>query len=92
MRQYLRSPGGGPIITQAGTGGAERLWDLRGGHGGVWTNKGMWLGWSEVCGAWDEVLFGDGKGAWGEGEEEEPVYNKFGKLIKGVERKGGRGG
>jgi hypothetical protein len=36
--------------------------DMRGGRGGVWTDKGEWLSWNEVCGAFDEEVFGDGGG------------------------------
>lgn len=39
--------------------------DLRGGRGGVWTDKGEWLEWNEVCGNFDAKVFGDGKGVFG---------------------------
>ena len=61
--------------------------DVRGGRGGVWTDKGQWIEWNEVCGAFDEELFGDGKGIFGhedDGTSEgktKAVYNSFGQLI-----------
>jgi hypothetical protein len=59
-----------------------RWWDLRGGKGGVWTDRGHWLTWNEVCGAYDEAVFDDGKGAFGEEDlVKEAAYNKFGELI-----------
>ncbi|KAJ9641001.1 hypothetical protein H2199_005669 [Coniosporium tulheliwenetii] len=59
----------------------------RGGHGGVWTDRGEWMGWSEVCGDWHEEVFGDGAGRWGHElkgiGEAEPKYNSEGKLVSG---------
>lgn len=89
LRQYIRSPDG-PIAAQAAANGGDRWWDLRGGKGGIWTDKGQWLEWNEVCGAHDAVVFGDGKGEFGrEGKEvggQGVLYNAFGYVI------GGKGG
>lgn len=44
--------------------------DLRGGCSGIWTDKSRWLEWKEICGAFDEELFSDGKGDFGHEDEE----------------------
>jgi hypothetical protein len=88
LRQYIRSPDG-PIAAEAAAEGSDRWWDLRGGKGGVWTDKGEWLSWNEICGAFDEYIFGDGKGVFGHEEQggaEKPVYNSFGILVAGKEK------
>jgi hypothetical protein len=86
MRQYIRSPDG-PIAAEAAAAGGDRWWDLRGGKGGVWTDRGEWLEWNEVCGAFDEEVFGDGKGEFGREKEEmggqKVVYNRFGQVVSG---------
>jgi len=88
LRQYLRSPDG-PIAAQAAADGGDKWWDLRGGKGGVWTDKGEWLELSEVCGGFEEEVFADGKGRFGKEEvagfKAGPVYNKFGILVEGKE-------
>jgi hypothetical protein len=60
---------------------------LRGGKGGVWTDRGEWLEWNEVCGAFDEEVFGDGKGEFGREKEDvggqKVVYNRFGQVVSG---------
>ncbi|KAK0635125.1 hypothetical protein B0T17DRAFT_31528 [Bombardia bombarda] len=40
----------------------RRLWNARGGRGGVWTDRGEWLTWDQVCGGEevDAILFGGG--------------------------------
>ncbi|PQE03293.1 Legume-like lectin family protein [Rutstroemia sp. NJR-2017a BBW] len=93
LRQYMRSPDG-PIAAEAAADGGDRWWDLRGGKGGVWTGRGEWLEWREVCGKVDglsggqtveDVLFGDGWGVYGkEKVGGKPVFDKFGKLVSGV--------
>ena len=88
LRQYIRSPDG-PIAAEAAAEGAEKWWDLRGGKGGMWTDKGEWLSWNEVCGAFDGEVFADGKGVFGHEEQggaEKPIYNSFGKLVAGKEK------
>ena len=48
--------------TQQSSGWREVSYtDLRGGRGGIWTEKGEWKAWDEVCGAFDDVLLSDGK-------------------------------
>ncbi|KAK7620694.1 hypothetical protein IWX50DRAFT_696550, partial [Phyllosticta citricarpa] len=40
--------------------------DHRGGAGGVWTERGEWLAWGDVCRGVEEEVFGaDGWGEWG---------------------------
>jgi hypothetical protein len=86
MRLYIRSPDG-PIAAKAAARGGDKWWDLRGGKGGVWTDKGQWLEWNEVCGAFDEEVFRDGKGEFGKESEEvggqKVVYNAFGQVVEG---------
>jgi hypothetical protein len=60
LRQQLRSPKHGVAMD----GGRQR-WDFRGGKGGVWTDNGTWLDWNEVCGGFEEEVFGDGRGRFG---------------------------
>ncbi|KFY14920.1 hypothetical protein V492_02321 [Pseudogymnoascus sp. VKM F-4246] len=83
MRRYMRSYTG-HIAAEAAAGGGELWWDFRGGKGGIWTDKGEFLEWQEVCGQYDETVFGDQMGKLGEEEKTkpgQPVYNKFGKII-----------
>lgn len=69
LRKYLRTPQS-PIGYHTAAVGGDRLWDQRGGRGGVWTEKeALWLPWGEVdgvCGTVKEVteVFGDSKGIW----------------------------
>jgi hypothetical protein len=54
--------------------------------GGVWTDNDEWLDYVEICAGYEDEIFDDDKGLWGEedGEEpEKPVYNQFGVLIAG---------
>jgi hypothetical protein len=86
MRRYVRSPDG-PIAAEAAAEGGDKWWDLRGGKGGVWTDRGEWLEWNEVCGKFDDEVFGDGMGEFGRESEEvggqRVVYNGFGQVIEG---------
>ncbi|KAE8149725.1 hypothetical protein BDV25DRAFT_155770 [Aspergillus avenaceus] len=86
LRKYMRTHSGFDTAQSALLGGQE-WWDLRGGKGGIWTDKGEWIDYSEVCVGYERDLFGDGLGKWGKegGESEERVYNQFGQLIKGKE-------
>jgi hypothetical protein len=90
MRRYIRSPDG-PIAAKAAAGGGDKWWDLRGGKGGVWTDKGEWLEWNEVCGTFDEEVFGDGMGGFGREDVEvggqKVVYNAFGQVVEGKVKK-----
>ncbi|KAF2116183.1 hypothetical protein BDV96DRAFT_573517 [Lophiotrema nucula] len=69
LRKYFRTPMS-PIGYHNVAVGGDRMWDMRGGRGGVWTEKdNMWLPWGEidgVCGTLDQLkkAFGDGKGVW----------------------------
>ncbi|KAF4625476.1 hypothetical protein G7Y89_g12693 [Cudoniella acicularis] len=89
LRQYIRSPEG-PLAAQAAANGGDQWWDLRGGKGGVWTGRGEWFEWNEVCGDFDDEVFRDGKGMFGyesaEDGGEQPVYNGFGQIVSGKER------
>jgi hypothetical protein len=67
LRRYIRSP---PPATQ------------RGGRGGVWTDDGRWFSWGDMCGGWEEEVFGDGLGRWGkEGKGDGKTYDTWGKAI-----------
>ncbi|RAL67981.1 hypothetical protein DID88_008705 [Monilinia fructigena] len=46
---------------KGGIGVEDSWWDLRGGRGGVWTGKGEWIEWGEMCGGFEGGLFGDGE-------------------------------
>lgn len=61
LRQYIRSAEG-PIAAEAAAQGGGRWWDLRGGKGGIWTGRGQWLEWNEVCEGVN--VFRDGKGVF----------------------------
>ena len=96
LRRYLRSPSG-PIAAHAAAVGGDAWWDMRGGRGGVWTERREWLGWGEadgVCGTPDlvQIAFGDGKGMWleegrGEGAEEWDVVAEMRKMGKEAKEK-----
>jgi hypothetical protein len=89
MRQYIRSPDG-PVAAAAAAQGGDQWWDLRGGKGGVWNERGEWREWMEVCAGTHDEVFMDGKGPFGMEDEkfggEMPVYNSFGKILSGKER------
>ncbi|KAF1930042.1 uncharacterized protein M421DRAFT_59348 [Didymella exigua CBS 183.55] len=69
LRQYFRTPQSPNGYHNFAVGG-DRLWDQRGGRGGVWTSKEqIWLPWGEVdgvCGTLAHLkeVFDDGKGVW----------------------------
>ena len=100
LRRYLRSPSG-PIAAHAAAVGGDAWWDMRGGRGGVWTERREWLGWGEadgVCGTLDlvQIAFGDGKGMWleeerGEGAEELDVVAEMRKMEKEAKEKEEKG-
>lgn len=84
LRKYMRSPRTHEASQASMLGDHE--WDMRGGRGGVWTNNEEWLEWGEICSGYEDDVFDDDFGLWGqeEGEEfEKPVYNQFGMLISG---------
>ncbi|KAI9934321.1 hypothetical protein ASPWEDRAFT_170053 [Aspergillus wentii DTO 134E9] len=87
LRKYMRSPRG-LAVAQSALRGGQDWWDMRGGRGGVWTDRGEWIDYGEMCGGYARDIFNDGFGPWGKenGEDdEEPVYNQFGNLVKGHE-------
>lgn len=83
LRRYMRVPLEFDAAQTALLGGQE-WWDLRGGKGGVWTDRGQWLGYAEVCVGFERDVFEDGFGPWGKefGEPSGPVLNQFGSVIK----------
>ena len=85
LRNAIRASRSQATLQTYLTGGQE-LWDSRGGFGGVWTDEGVWISFGELCSGYESEVFNDGLGRWGhEGEAStgEPVYNEWGKLIKG---------
>lgn len=82
LRRYMRSPQG-PIAAHAAAVGDDRWWDTRGGKGGVWTDTAQWMEWGELCKGYEDEVFGDGKGVWGQEDGVQKIYNSFGKLIQG---------
>jgi hypothetical protein len=87
LRKYIRAQTGFDAAQHALLGGLN-WWDLRGGAGGVWTDKGEWIDYPEVCSGFERDLFADGFGVFGEESGDgygDPVYNQFGNLVKGRE-------
>ncbi|CAL3963293.1 unnamed protein product [Diplocarpon coronariae] len=84
LRQYIRTPNN-PL-----KGGDDSWWDARRGKGGVWTDRGEWLGWKGVCSAFDEGVFGDGRGEFekvsGESDTEEGEEEEVKTEMKGAEK------
>ncbi|KAL1632930.1 hypothetical protein SLS56_003215 [Neofusicoccum ribis] len=64
LRRYMRQSTATTYEDEAEA--HERWWrsDERGGKGGVWTEGRDWLAWGDVCGGFEEEVFGDGRGAW----------------------------
>ena len=84
LRRFIRSTQTVHAAESAAKGGLN-WWDTRGGRGGVWTERGEWKGWSEVCKANEHEVFGDGKGVFGKEEGDGKVVNSFGKVLVGDE-------
>ncbi|KAL2855298.1 hypothetical protein BJY01DRAFT_10133 [Aspergillus pseudoustus] len=87
LRKYIRAQTGFDAAQQALLG-KQSSWDRRGGAGGVWTDKGEWIDYPEVCAGFERDLFDDDLGVFGEEEGDEyggPVYNQWGNLVKGRE-------
>lgn len=82
LRRYIRSSQGVTAAKEAAEGGLN-WWDMRGGQGGVWTDKGRWMNWGEVCAKTEDEIFADGKGVWGKEVGGGKVVNDFGKVISG---------
>lgn len=80
LRRYIRSVHG-PNAAYAAARGGLNWWDTRGGRGGVWTDKGGWMNWSEVCKNTEDDVFVDGKGLWENHEGSDRVLNSFGTVI-----------
>ena len=83
LRRFVRSTQTLEAADAADKGG-KGWWDLRGGRGGVWTNKATWMPWNEVCRRVEDAVFGDGKGVFGQEEGDGRVVNKFGKVVVGA--------
>lgn len=86
LRKHTRTPSGFTAAQSALLGGQE-WWDLRGGRGGVWTDRAEWINYPELCNGFERDIFDDNYGPWGKevGASSERVYNQFGRLIKGKE-------
>ncbi|KAL3482269.1 hypothetical protein BJX99DRAFT_217673 [Aspergillus californicus] len=87
LRKYIRSQTGFDAAQMALLGG-QNWWDSRGGAGGVWTDKGEWIDYPEVCSGFERDLFDDDLGGFGEedgGQYGGAVYNQWGNLVKGRE-------
>ncbi|OJJ44348.1 hypothetical protein ASPZODRAFT_121643 [Penicilliopsis zonata CBS 506.65] len=85
LRKYIRFPRG-RVDAHASSLGGQDWWDMRGGRGGVWTNTGEWIDFSDLCTGFERDLFSDDLGTWGQedgGEFEKPIYNQWGNKIKG---------
>lgn len=82
LRNYMQSTRG-PSAAHAAAVGTDSSWNMRGGKGGVWTDTAQWLEWGEICKGYEDEVFGDGKGVWGQEDGVKKVYNSFGKLIEG---------
>ena len=82
LRRYMRSTKGAAAAREAAEGGLN-WWDTRGGRGGVWTDKNLWMGWKEVCKRTEDAVFADGRGVWGKEEGDGRIVNFFGKVLAG---------
>ncbi|BDD60049.1 hypothetical protein MAP00_005213 [Monascus purpureus] len=72
--------------------GGQDSWDSRGGAGGVWTDSGEWISFADLISGFERDVFDDDRGGWGmeggvAGGRQGPVYNQFGKLVKGTDEK-----
>ncbi|KAI9674095.1 MAG: hypothetical protein M1817_001913 [Caeruleum heppii] len=56
-------------------------WDRRGGAGGAWTDRGQWLSWTELCGGFEDEIFGDGLGRWSKETGDGKAFDAWGKLM-----------
>lgn len=89
LRRYIRSVHG-PNAAYAAAKGGLNWWDTRGGRGGVWTDKGAWMSWGEVCKNTEDEVFADGKGVWENQEGGDRVVNSFGKVVYGEDDEGSK--
>ncbi|EMD67932.1 hypothetical protein COCSADRAFT_80287 [Bipolaris sorokiniana ND90Pr] len=87
LRVYFRAPQSAVGYHESAVGG-DRMWDARGGRGGVWTAvEQSWLPWGEadgVCGAVEDMkgVFGDGKGVWLHEWERDGETRRVGVMAK----------
>lgn len=96
LRVYFRAPQSAVGYHESAVGG-DRMWDARGGRGGVWTAvEQSWFAWGEadgVCGTVEDMkgVFGDDKGVWlHEGGREMVMVGKRGE--DGVDSEDENGG
>jgi hypothetical protein len=84
LRKHVRASQGFEAAQSALLGGQD-LWDVRGGRGGLWTDDANWVRLAEVCEGQERDLFDDDLGPWSKenGDPDAPVYNQFGKLVRG---------
>lgn len=80
LRRFIRSTQTRKAA-QAAAAGGQTWWDTRGGRGGVWTDRGLWMAWGEVCKKTEEEVLGDGKGRWGKEEGTRKLTNSFGLVM-----------
>ncbi|CZT45963.1 uncharacterized protein RSE6_06325 [Rhynchosporium secalis] len=59
LSQHVNSP-----VQTLATVGGEHWFDVRGGNGGAWTERGEWVPWNDICGSFDDEVFGDGLGTF----------------------------
>lgn len=84
LRKYVRNAHGFDAAQSSLLGGQDWL-GLRGGRGGLWTDKETWVNMAEVCNGQERDLFDDDLGLWSKetDDPDAPVYNKYGNLISG---------
>ncbi|EUC40569.1 hypothetical protein COCMIDRAFT_108469 [Bipolaris oryzae ATCC 44560] len=87
LRVYFRAPQSAVGYHESAVGG-DRMWDARGGRGGVWTAvEQSWFPWGEadgVCGAVVDMkgVFDDGKGVWLHEGEADGEAKRAGLMMK----------
>ncbi|CAG8939953.1 unnamed protein product [Penicillium salamii] len=86
LRKYVRNAHGFDAAQSALLGGQDWL-EVRGGRGGLWTDKESWVTLAEVCNGQERDLFDDGLGLWSKeiDDPDAPVYNQYGNLVSGKE-------
>lgn len=77
LRTWMGRPTGANAISRT------TEWDTRGGRGGFWTAEKTYLEWTDLCGGYEDAIFGDGKGPWSKENGPLKIYNDWGKLIAG---------
>ncbi|KAJ5354730.1 hypothetical protein N7541_005774 [Penicillium brevicompactum] len=86
LRKYVRNAHGFDAAQSSLLGGQDWL-EVRGGRGGIWTDKENWVTIAEVCNGQERDLFDDGLGLWSKENDDPdaPVYNQYGNLVAGKE-------